>query len=348
MGGVLAVTMLLGVGVAAAQADLPDNDIVIKPAGRADDGGNDVVVGSRQPAITVQFNFGSTTDVHVECMMDSQTFSTCGTQITSNCPASQCWLYQPAFTSDGTHTVAAAIFDSTLPDNDPNQPMDELVQTIVIDSTLPDTRLSSIAPTFDMESANRKGVPAYYNVQTIDDADPILYEDTSECAITTGSAPRSWVDCTRTLRVPPTTQAFRFWARAVDFLGRLDPTPVESPPFSAIACRARLLSRPRSLGQIARRGLRVRLSCLQPTSYHVALQMPLKETIALNERYRDVTSQFLGSVNGRCRQGESAVVTLHLLHGIPADLFAYRPLSLDLDTTAGIDTPFVIHKVTGR
>ena len=176
-----------------ARADLPDNDIVIAPVGHSVDNAN-TVVGSRQPTINVQFNFGSTTQVHVECRTDRGPFGSCGTQTTANCPASQCWVYTPAFPSDGDHTVAAAIFDSTLPDDDPNQPMDQLGFQLHIDSTLPDTRLIGTSPSFDLGAAGRSSVPVSYNYRTLDDADPILYEDTAQCALAGGSAPapRGW------------------------------------------------------------------------------------------------------------------------------------------------------------
>ncbi len=345
----VAAGALTVLGAPAARADLPDNDIVITPVGRSVDNAN-TVVGSRQPTINLQFNFGSTTPVHVECQSDQGPFGSCGTQTPANCPASQCWVYTPAFPSDGDHTVAAAIFDSTLPDDDPNQPLDELGFHIHIDSTLPDTRMIGTSPSFDVEHAGRSTVPVSYNYRTVDDADAILYEDTAQCALTSGSAtPTSWVDCSRTLRVPLTPQAFRFWVRSVDYLGRADPTPAVSAPFSAVPCRSQLLSHPRSLRQIARQGLRVRVRCLQPTRYYVSLELPSKELIALNQLHRDITSPDLGDAGGRTQvENGSAVLTLHLLRRIPADLFADRRLSLELTTDAATETLSVLTRITGR
>ena len=140
----------------SASADLPDNDIVLTPVGRTDDSGI-TVVGSRHPTIMVQFRFGSTSNVHVECSADQGTFTSCGTPVTSGCPASQCWVYTPTFATDGPHRVDGAIFDSTLPDNDPNQPLDQAGFRLQIDSTLPDTRITAAAPTFDIEHATRPG-----------------------------------------------------------------------------------------------------------------------------------------------------------------------------------------------
>ena len=200
---------------------------------------------------------------------------------------------------------------------------------------MPDTRITAAAPTFDLEQATHTRVPVEFNYRTIDDADPILYEDTAQCAITTGAPPSTWVDCSRTLRVPLSTRTFRFWVRAVDFLHRPDPTPAESPPFSAIPCRSQLLSRPRSLRQIGRAGLRIRVRCVQPTRFGVSLQLPQRELIRLNQQHRDITSADLGDVGGRTRtENESRVVTLHLLRRIPADLYAAPNLTLDLDTSA--------------
>ncbi len=345
MGAALALTVM---GAAVARADLPDNDIVIEPVGKAVDNANSVV-GSRTPTIMMQFNFGSTTQVHVECSTDSAPFTSCGTQTTAGCPASQCWIYRPTFASDGDHVVYGAIFDSTIPDNDPNNPLDELGLNVHIDSTLPDTAIKGAAPTFDVEHENRSSVPVMFDYQTIDDADPILYEDTAQCAITQGAAPTSWADCNSTLRVPLTTQTFRFWVRAVDFLGRPDPTPAESPPFSAVPCRSKLLTHPRSLRQIARQGLRLRVGCLQPVGYYVTLVIPTKELIALNQKHRNITSPELGHLHARTtEQGQTQVMTLHLLRRIPHDLFADRHLSLDLVTDAATDKPSVVHRVTGR
>lgn len=345
----IAAGALIVLGAPMARADLPNNDIVITPVGRSVDNAN-TVVGSRQPTINVQFNFGSTTQVHVECQADQGPFGSCGTQTTANCPASQCWVYTPAFPSDGDHTVAAAIFDSTLPDGDPNQPRDQLGFQIHIDSTLPDTRLIGTSPSFDLEHAGHTTVPVSYNYRTVDDADPILYEDSAQCALTSGSAPpTSWVDCSRTLQVPLTPQASRFWVRAVDYLGRPDPTPAVSAPFSAVPCRSQLLSHPRSLRQIARQGLRVRVHCLQPTRYYVSLELPTKELIALNQLHRDITSPDLGDAGGRTQvENGSAVLTLHLLRRIPADLFADRRLSLEVTTDAATETLSVVKRVTGR
>ena len=345
----LAIVAAAGLAMpGSVNADLPNNDIVLTPAGRTDDSGI-TVVGSRHPTITVQFRFGSTSNVHVECSADQGTFTSCGTQVTSGCPASQCFVYTPTFATDGPHRVDGAIFDSTLPDNDPNQPLDQAGFRLQIDSTFPDTRITAAAPTFDIEHETHTGVPVEFNYRTIDDADPILYEDTAQCAVTTGARPSTWVDCSRTLRVPLSTRTFRFWVRAVDFLHRTDPTPAESPPFSAIPCRSQVLSHPRSLRQIGRAGLRIRVRCVQPTRFGVSLQLPQRELIRLNQQHRDITSADLGDVGGRTRtENESRVVTLHLLRRIPVDLYAAPNLTLDLDTSAATDIPSVVHRVTGH
>jgi hypothetical protein len=47
-------------------------------------------------------------------------------------------------------------------------------------------------------------------------------------------------------------------------------------------------------------------------------------------------------------QNGSAVLTLHLLRRIPADLFADRRLSLELTTDAATDTLSVVKRVTVR
>jgi len=345
--GGLAVVVVLAWGVGAARADLPNNDIVITPVGYIQDG-TPTEVGSQQPTINIQFNFGSQTNVHVECQADSGPFTSCGTQQTANCPASQCWVYTPTYSSDGQHSLGAAIFDSSQPDTAPGNPLDQLNYELHIDSTPPDTKLDPGTLQFDSDHEGKHAIAVSYGVQPIDDSDPILYQDDVKCAITSGAPPATWGDCSK-LRVPFTTRSFRFWARAVDPLGRPDPTPAESPPFSPIPCRARLLSHPRSLTQIGQQGLRLRVTCVQPTKYYATLQIPVKELNKLNLLDPQVDSQDLGHLSGRTtQQGQSQVVTLHLLRRIPAFLYAYRPLSLDLDTSAATDHPSVIHRVTGR
>jgi hypothetical protein len=330
---------------APAAGDLPDNDIVAKPVGVKQE--DTTVVGSRTPTIMMQFNFGSTSNVYVMCSADLGAFTSCGQQITSGCPVSQCWQFQPTFSTDGDHRVDGAIFDSTLPMNDPNQPMDEIGFPIHIDSTLPDTTLTSVRPSFDFDHKGHGTIPVSFAFKTVDDSDQILYEDTAQCALTTGSAaPTVWGNCSRQ-RVPLSTQIFRFWARSVDVLHRPDPTPAESPPFSAVACRSQLLTHPHSLPQIARHGLRVRVHCIQSSGYELVLEMPLRETINLNRHHRDITSQVVAQKSGRVQtEGGSQVLTIHLLRGIPKDLLDAPRLSLELHTNAGAAAS-VLKRVTG-
>jgi hypothetical protein len=350
VGALIAVLALAG---AAAQADLPDNDIVAKPVGVKTSDDTTTVVGSRQPTVNMQFNFGSTSNVYVMCSADLGPFTSCGTPVpAASCPVSACFVFKPTFATDGDHRVDGAIFDSTVqaPPGDLSALLDETGYMVHIDSTLPGTELTSVSPTFDFEHRSNSGVPVSYRYKTIDDDDPILYEDTAQCALTTGSAapaPASWAKCGTAQRVPITRQIYRFWVRTVDFLGRPDPTPAESAPFSPTACAANLVSHPHSLRQMVQQGLRLSLSCVQPTAYSLTLQMPLKEAEALNQRHRDISSPVVAHLSGKTKtENESQVLTLKMLRGIPNDLLAVAHLRLDLVVGAGA-AQFMIKRVTG-
>jgi hypothetical protein len=350
--GALAAVLALALGSASALADLPDNDIKILPVGASGDGSVPDDVGSRQPTINMQFNFGGMSGLSAECSGDRGAFGSCGTPVTP-CPVTECFAFRPTFATDGAHTVEGAIFDPSM--SDPSNPtageLDQLGLPINVDSTPPDTQLGAASPQFDLESRNRAGVPVAFNFKTIDDADDIIYEDSAQCAFTTGAAhPSSWFTCDgNKQRLPVSSRIYRFWVRAVDFLGRPDPTPAESPPFSPIACRAKLASHPRSLRQVLRHGLRLRVSCIQPSRYGSTLLIPLREAEALNRKHPDISSQELGTVSGRVKkESGSQTVTLHLLRRIPADLLALRHLSLILETVSSTGLPSDLRRVTGQ
>lgn len=349
--GAVATAFLLALGAAPALADLPNDDIQILPVG-ASDGSVPDDVGSRQPTIIMRFDFGGMSGLSAECSGDQGTFGSCGTPVTP-CPVSECFAFRPTFATDGSHRVDGAIFDPSM--SDPTDPtageLDQAGVLINVDSTPPDTQLTTATPSFDLENRNRHGVPVAFGFKTIDDADDILYEDSAQCALTTGAAPpRSWSTCDgNKQRLPASTRIYRFWVRAVDFLGRPDPTPAESLPFSPIACRARLASHPRSLRQILRHGLRLRVNCVQPSRYGSTLLIPLREAVALNAKHPDISSQVLGTVSGRVKEESgSQVVTLHLLRRIPADLLALGHLRLTLETVSSTGLPSELLHVTGH
>ncbi len=345
---------LLALGVRDAAAD-PPSDIVIVPQGRADADGN-YEVGSRQPTIVVQANLGLAPGAtEVRCVADYPTsyvdtaepvLESCGTRVTAGCPTSQCWEYRPTFAGDGEHNVGVALMSPS------GEELDFLGLNLTVDSTPPDTYLSPSPASFQSEEATRHRVPVSFYFKARDDDEASIFEDSLQCAFTApDSTPRAWGSCRgKAMRLPISPRVYRFWVRAVDFLGRPDPTPAASAPFSPVPCRTKLVSHPHSLRQIAGRGLRVRVSCVQPIAYKVFLFMPLKETVRLNRRHHDVSSQELGRVvAGRTRrEGSSRVLTLHLLRRIPHVLFALRHLSLSIETLSATDFPLYLPHVTGR
>jgi hypothetical protein len=345
----------LALPAAEAAAD-PSGDIVITPQGRADDDGN-VEVGSRQPEILVQANFSAlpgatearcTADYGTSFLSPAPVFGPCGAPAPAPCPVTQCWDYRPAYASDGRHNVGVALFDSS------GEEVDFLGADLTVDSTPPDTRLTSAVPRLESQEARNGKVPVVVLGEAIDDDEASIFslEDTLQCAFTSpSSTPRPWGPCEgKSMRLPISARAYRLWVRAVDFLGRPDPTPAASAPFSPLACRTKLLSHPRSLRQIARRGLRVRVSCVQPIAYRVFLQMPLGETVRINRRHHEVDSQELGrALAGRTRrESSSRVFTIHLLRRIPQVLFALRHLSLTIETLSATELPLYLPHVTGR
>lgn len=341
---IAAAALALLAGAAVPTGADPPPDLKIVPVGVPAVDSGPPEVGSQQPPITVQADFGTMPGAAgVQCEVDlgaGGPYTPCGTQVTTGCPVSQCWTYRPSLTSDGDHQMYVELVDAA------GNELDTLGFKFVVDSTLPDTTLTS-GPAFDNSHITRAGIPYEFRYALHDDADSTLYEDSDECAVTTGTvAPATWRPCQsggKLARLPVTTQVYRYWVRAVDFLGRPDPTPAESAPFSPVPCHAKLARRAGSLRRIIRRGLRLRITCVQPGKVDAVLQLPKSELIRLNRTLRDVTAQELGEVTATvARQGGSSTVTLHTLRGIPRDLVNHAHLTLQIATTQrGAGTSYI-------
>lgn len=324
----LVLLIAMALPASAAAADTPALKVAVDPPSRADmPGGDQYVIGTRQPTFHVQADFSQAPGaVAVRCHVDTTDAGPCGTQDGSGCPTTQCWTYTPpAYPSDGDgHVLTVEIVDSNGDDTDNG------VAGVFfsIDTTPPDTALARIGGNdFPIDFADERHV--IFGFQR---ADNDANDGTFECALTslTAQAPSSWFKCSPEERLRQKlglTASYRFWVRAVDFLGRPDESPA-TYVFSPTPCHLSVLGHPHRLRAIVQHGLRLRMSCVQPTGFELALLLNTQQLTSLH-----LPSPLLGVVSGRTTTPQtSRTFTLHTLKGLPKVLFRQKRLFVGLST----------------
>jgi hypothetical protein len=317
---VILVLLLIAAAPASAQASLT---ITIDPPSKPQEPGSDTyLVGTRTPTFHIQASdvpAGS----EVRCQVDDPPDGPCGTQ-DSQCPVQQCWTFTPTFSSDGDgHQLSVGVQDQTTFDDS-----DFTGLSFSIDSTPPDTKLVGVnGPNYPLEFPYSTRRVAFSFGRADDDS----YDGTFQCAITSPgeSAPPSWSKCSSGQVQPPKlalTAKYLFWVRAVDFLGRPDPTPI-SYLFSPTPCHLKVVSPPHKLRAIVQHGLKLRMTCVNAVPFETQLLLNTSQTIKLG-----LPSSLLGLVDGDAPSG-SKTFTLRTYKGLPKTLFRQKKLFVGLRTS---------------
>ena len=295
----LAAWSIWSASVASADVSQQDNIVKVTLQG-AVQRDQDVYDDSQQPSFDIQVLYPG---VNIQCHVGISDYGTdepCGTQQTSNCPAYQCWSYAP--------TVADGFGELYVDYDGPDIP-GYLEFQFTIDSTPPQTILHtppngvSLRPRFDVEAS--------------DDQAPVD-GDQLQCAFSPASSPAgAWGSC-GTLGPLKPTGIYRLQARAVDLFGRPDPSPAEYV-FSPTPCRLLMLGHVRSVPQIVKHGVRVRVHCVQPTQLTVSMPFPL----SVVERF-GLPVDTLGYINlSTTSQDQTRTIDVGVLRGIPRKLVQF-------------------------
>jgi hypothetical protein len=320
----LLVLLLVAALPASAQAgDIHALTVTVDPPSRPQEPGSDqYVIGTRTPTFHVQADLsGAPPGYEVHCHVDMNPDGPCGTQ-DAQCPVSQCWTFTASHDSDGDGHVLTVSISS--PDGTDDYDVGGVFYSI--DTTPPDTKLVGISgPDLPLQFPDPRHVAFGF-----DRADDDSYDSTFQCAITSPSAdsPASWTKCGSEGRLSQKlslTSTYRFWVRAVDFLRRPDPTPV-SYVFSPTPCHLKVLAHPHRLRAIAQHGLKLRMSCVNPVPFEVALLLNTAQTIKLG-----LPSSALGVADSQTTTPQtSKTLTLHTYKGLPKTLFKQKKLFVGL------------------
>jgi hypothetical protein len=322
---VIFVLLLIAAAPASAHASLT---ITIDPPSRPQEAGSDTyLVGTRTPTFHIQAS-DIPAGYEVRCQVDDPPDGPCGTQ-DAQCPVQQCWTFNPSFSSDSFasngdgHTLTVSVQDPTTFDDSESDGL-----SFDIDSTPPDTKLVGVkGPDYPLEFPYSTRRVAF----GFGRADEDSYDGTFQCAITSPgvSAPPSWSKCSSGQVQPQKlalTAKYLFWVRAVDFLGRPDPTPV-SYLFSPTPCHLKVVSPPHKLRAIVQHGLKLRMTCVNAVPFETQLLLNNAQTIKLG-----LPSSLLGLLDGDAPSG-SKTFTLRTYKGLPKTLFRQKKLFVGLRTS---------------
>jgi hypothetical protein len=332
LGVVLLVVAALPGGARASDGD--HLKVTVDPPARPQEAGSDQYrIGTRTPTFHLQAD-QVPAGYELHCHVDSNPDGPCGTQ-DAQCPVAQCWTFTASHDSDGDgHVLTASI---STPDG--SDDFDIAGVFYSIDTTPPDTKLVGIAgPQTPLQFPDPRHV-AFGFARADDDS---FDDSTFECAITapTAGAPASWSKCGSEGRFPQKlslTATYRFWVRAIDFLGRPDPTPV-SYVFSPTPCHLKVLSRPHRLRAIVQHGLKLRMNCVNPVPFEVALLLNNAQTYKLG-----LPSSVLGVVDSAQNAPQtSTTLTLHTFKGLPKKLFRQKKLFVGLSISTIGSSPKVV------
>jgi len=305
--------------------------VTVDPPSRPQEPGSDqYVIGTRTPTFHVQADLsGAPPDYQVRCHVDTNPDGPCGTQ-DSQCPVSQCWTFTASHDSDGDGHILTVTISS--PDGTDDYDVGGISYNV--DTTPADTQLGDPdAGDYPIDFPDRRHVQFWFSAP-----DPDSLDATFQCAITApgAAAPSSWSKCASAQRQPQklaVTGTYRFWVRAIDFLGRPDPTPV-SYIFSPTPCRLKVVSGARTLRAITKHGLKLRMTCLEPVGLDVKLLLNTAQTIKLQLPYSQLGEKF---ATPKAPQS-STTFTLHTYKGLPKKLFRQKKLFVGLVSNT-IGTP---------
>lgn len=322
LSGRVCLLVLLLIAALPAAAHAADGDhlkvTLDQPSRVEEQGGDTYLVGTQQPTFHVQAD-QIPAGYEVQCQVDGPPPGPCGTQ-DPQCPVAQCWTFSPSFSSDGDHQLTVAI-------TDPNASDDFDVGGVYfsIDTTPPDTKVDTVEGALDFPD------PRHVSF-AFGRADDDSLDSTFQCAITSPSAqaPSAWSKCAPGQRQPQKlalAATYRFWVRALDFLGRPDPTPA-TYVFSPTPCHLKLVSHPHKLRAIVQHGLKLRMSCAQPIAFEVQLLLNNAQVNKLG-----LPSPVLGVADAQTKTPQTSVTfTLHTLNGLPKKLFRQKKLFVGLYT----------------
>jgi hypothetical protein len=313
------VSLLLAAAPAAAN-DSPALQIIPPQPSRVNVDAWDI--GTLHPTFLIQADFSQAPGaVDVTCKLNDVPAGPC-TARQDTCPVSACWIESLSYPADSeNHGLTVTLVDSD------GQNLGEEDIFFAVDATPPDTTfapLPIVEPLpLDFPSATR----AEFGFESIDTID---FPGRFECSVTDLAAegPGAWSSCAPERTLPDKLQPqgrYRFWVRAVDFLGRPDPTP-SSYAFSPTPCDFRVLKRPASFRALQRKGLRVAVSCVQPTSWK--LQLFLDPHLSVYFDIRDLLAHRDGRTTAPFGK---RTVTLHVRRGLPKALPRLRHVAVLLE-----------------
>jgi hypothetical protein len=282
------------------------------------------VIGTRTPTFHIQADLsGAPADYQLRCQVDDPPDGPCGTQ-DPQCPVSQCWTFTASHDSDGDGHILTVSISSP----DGSDSYDSSGVFYSIDTTPPDTQFSADPGSYPLEFPDTRHVAFSFSAP-----EPDTLDASYQCAITAPglAAPPSWSKCSSGQRQPQKlslTGSYLFWVRAVDFLGRPDPTPA-SYLFSPTPCHLKLISHPRTLRAITKHGLKLRMTCVQPAPFEVALLLNTAQQFKLG-----LPSSLLGLADAQTNAPRgSRTFTLRTFKGLPKKLFRQKKLFVALSTS---------------
>jgi hypothetical protein len=314
----VAVVVALGVSASAALADAVggDDDVTVRILGGVTDD-----TGSFSPSLTPTFLVEATQpNVTMQCEngLDAPD-EPCGTQLTTGCPAVQCWTWTPTLPGDGRQEIDVDYTDfsgiSVRYHDDfiamPNPPHTTVKGPQGDDD--PDASGLTLfeKPSFDLSAP------------TVDES----VENTFQCTLwKDGTAPGPWGSC----KIPRLNLfgVYDFRARGVDIFGRVDPAPPPPILFSPTPCRVTAPPGVHTLPQIIKHGLKVTVTCIPAEHFRADLYIPL----AIVDR-EGLRTQIIARVHGQTTKPEQTVhVTLRAVPHIDSLLFQAPKITIGVET----------------
>lgn len=332
-----ALVGLLCAAAPAAANDSPALEIIPPQPSRLNADAWDI--GTLQPTFQIQADFSQAPGAaDVRCKLNDGPEGPC-TARQDSCPVSACWIESLSFPADSNnHGLTVTLVDSD------GQDLGEEDIFFAVDATPPDTVLASVDGVGPLPIGFPSPTRVAFGFESVDTID---FPGRFECALTdvASGGPGSWSRCRPEQTLPDKLQPrarYRFWVRAVDFLGRPDPTPA-SYAFSPTPCQVRVVKRPASLRALVRHGLRVHLSCVQPTSWK--LQLFLDPHLSVPFNIRDLLAHGAGQTTAPFTERD-ITLHLHVIPRLPKGLLRVRHVTASLETEVAPGTspaPTTLH-----
>ncbi len=301
------------IAVAAAGFTQSDTAVSVVMPGAVPDQGNGALSGDRAPVFQIHVLLP---DTNVQCSMnDDGTYTACGTQQTSGCPAYQCWTYSPTVT-DGENTIDIGEFtDGYAPGG--------LNVNFTTYGEAPHTTLATPPDPNDNYGGAQAWERPVFDIEAPSDLLPVTFQ----CALSaTQAAPGRWGSChLPRLRL---TGIYRLGARAVDVFGRADPAPPQYV-FSPTPCRAAVRGRMPRFSLIRHHGLPLTVTCIQPSRFGIELDVPDSWQYPCH----GAEATELGSVGGHTTRTQQTLrLTLHTFRCVPSPASGTTPIPVQLLT----------------